>query len=66
LEAKNESLYLMGYLSKEELHKMDFAYLDNDVKISDKASLDQTHLISLGHRSRIDNLYAVSGLSSFL
>ena len=56
----------MGYLSKEELHKMDFAYLDNDVKISDKASLDQKHLISIGHRSRIDDLYAVSGLSSFL
>jgi hypothetical protein len=56
----------MGYLGKEELQKMDFAYLDNDVKISDKTSLDQAYLISIGHRSSIDDLYAVSGLSSFL
>jgi len=56
----------MGYLSKVGLHKMDFAYLDNEVKFSDKASLDQTHLISIGRRSSIDDLYAVSGLSSFL
>lgn len=51
----------MGYLSKEELHKMNFAHLGNDVKISDKASLDKTHLMSIGHRSRIDDFCAISG-----
>lgn len=51
----------MSYLSKSELYKMDFEYLGNDVKISDKASLDKTHLMSIGHRSRIDDFCAVSG-----
>jgi galactoside O-acetyltransferase len=40
---------------------MDFAHLGNDVKISDKASLDKTHLMSIGHRSRIDDFCAISG-----
>lgn len=52
---------IMSYLSKSELHKMDFEYLGNDVKISDKASLDKTHLMSIGHRSRIDDFCAISG-----
>lgn len=51
----------MAYLSKEELHKLDFAYLGNDVKISSKASLDKSHLMSIGHRSRIDDFCAISG-----
>ena len=51
----------MGYLGREELHRMDFAFLGNDVKISDRASLDKTHLMSIGHRSRIDDFCALSG-----
>lgn len=51
----------MAYLTKDELHKLDFAYLGNDVKISSKASLDKSHLMSIGHRSRIDDFCAVSG-----
>jgi acetyltransferase-like isoleucine patch superfamily enzyme len=51
----------MGYLGREELHRMDFAFLGNDVKISDRASLDKTHLMSIGHRSRIDDFCAISG-----
>ena len=51
----------MGYLSRDKLHKMNFAYLGNDVKISDRASLDKTHLMSIGNRSRIDDFCALSG-----
>jgi len=51
----------MTYLSKEELHKLEFAYLGNDVKISSQASLDKPHLMSIGHRSRIDDFCTVSG-----
>lgn len=51
----------MAYLSKEELHKLEFDYLGNDVKISSKASLDKSHLMSIGHRSRIDDFCAISG-----
>jgi acetyltransferase-like isoleucine patch superfamily enzyme len=31
------------------------------VKISSKASLDKSHLMSIGHRSRIDDFCAISG-----
>lgn len=51
----------MGYLTKAQLHSLDFAYLGNDVKISDKASLDKAHFMSIGHRSRIDDFCAISG-----
>ncbi len=51
----------MAYLTIEELHKLEFAHLGNDVKISDKASLDKPHLMSIGHRSRIDDFCAISG-----
>lgn len=51
----------MAYLTREELHKLDFAYLGNDVKISSKASLDKSYLMSIGHRSRIDDFCAISG-----
>lgn len=51
----------MSYLSKADLHKLEFDYLGNDVKISDKAALDKTHLMSIGHRSRIDDFCAISG-----
>jgi galactoside O-acetyltransferase len=51
----------MGYLSRQELHRLEFAFLGNDVKISNKASLDKTHLMSIGHRSRIDDFCSISG-----
>lgn len=51
----------MGYLSKEQLRKLEFAHLGNDVLISDRAALDKTHLMSIGHRSRIDDFCTVSG-----
>lgn len=51
----------MAYLAKEELHKLEFAHLGNDVKISTKASLDKSHLMSIGHRSRIDDFCTISG-----
>jgi acetyltransferase-like isoleucine patch superfamily enzyme len=51
----------MGYLSREELHRLEFAFLGNDVRISDRASLDKTFLMSIGHRSRIDDFTAISG-----
>ena len=51
----------MGYLSKEELHKLEFEYLGNDVRISKNATLDKSHLMSIGHRSRIDDFCALSG-----
>jgi len=54
-------MFSVGYLSKEELHKLDFASLGDDVRISERASLDKTHLMSIGHRSRIDDFCALSG-----
>lgn len=51
----------MGYLSERQLRRMGFASLGEGVQISDKASLYDCHLISIGDRSRIDDFCVVSG-----
>ena len=51
----------MGYLSKRELHKLDFVSLGKDVLISERASLDKSEMMSIGDFSRIDDFCAVSG-----
>lgn len=51
----------MGYLSKRELHKLDFVSLGKDVLVSERASLHKSELMSIGDFSRIDDFCAVSG-----
>jgi len=51
----------MAYLTQVELERLNFKHLGKDVKISDRASLDKCHLMSIGDQSRIDDFCAVSG-----
>jgi acetyltransferase-like isoleucine patch superfamily enzyme len=51
----------MGYLSKTELENYGFKHLGENVRISDKASLDKPELMSFGDNSRVDDFCALSG-----
>jgi acetyltransferase-like isoleucine patch superfamily enzyme len=51
----------MAYLTRTELESMDFCYLGNDVKISDKASIYEADKMSLGDHCRIDDFCVISG-----
>lgn len=50
----------MAYLSQDELNKMGFASLGNEVYISDKASIYNASKISIGSFVRIDDFCLVS------
>jgi acetyltransferase-like isoleucine patch superfamily enzyme len=51
----------MGFLSKEELAKLEFASLGNNVLVSDRAVFYEPWNQSIGHNSRIDDFCVVSG-----
>ena len=51
----------MAWLTQEQLESLGLKHLGNDVKISDKASLINPELISIGDRSRIDDFCVLSG-----
>lgn len=51
----------MPYYSQEELVSLGFKYLGENVKISDKASIYNHELISIGDHSRIDDFCVISG-----
>jgi acetyltransferase-like isoleucine patch superfamily enzyme len=51
----------MPYLSKRQLHKIEFKYLGNEVLISNFVSLHKPELMSIGDRSRVDDFSALSG-----
>lgn len=51
----------MAFLSKEQLERMGFKYLGNDVRISDKASIHNAEQIKIGDYSRIDDFCVISG-----
>jgi len=51
----------MGYLSKRELHKLQFRSLGNNVLISERASVHKSEQMAIGDHSRIDDFCAISG-----
>lgn len=51
----------MAYLSKDALHRMEFAHLGRNVRISTRAALYDTARMHLGDNSRIDDFCVVSG-----
>ncbi len=51
----------MPFLTTQQLQKLNFQKLGNDVKISDKASLYNTELMEIGDRTRVDDFCVVSG-----
>lgn len=51
----------MAYLSDFELKKLKFKYLGNNVRISEKASIYNPELISIGNNSRVDDFCVLSG-----
>jgi len=51
----------MSYLAISQIKEMNFKHVGKNVKISDKASIDKPHLISIGDNSRIDDFCALSG-----
>lgn len=51
----------MAYYSSEELQTMGFKWLGKNVKISNKASIYDCHLIEVGDNSRIDDFCVISG-----
>lgn len=51
----------MSYLTDEELKKLNFKFLGENVKISDKASLYDSENLEIGNNSRIDDFCVVSG-----
>lgn len=51
----------MAFLTEIELKKYNFKYLGKNVKISDKASIYNPELISIGDNSRIDDFSILSG-----
>lgn len=50
----------MAFLTKNQLKKIGFKYLGNNVKISNKASFYNPNLISIDHESRIDDFCVLS------
>jgi len=51
----------MAFYKREELKKMGFKHLGNDVKISDKASIYNHEMISIDDNSRVDDFCVLSG-----
>jgi acetyltransferase-like isoleucine patch superfamily enzyme len=51
----------MAYYTKEELKKLNFKFVGNNVKISDKASIYNHENIEVGDNSRVDDFCMVSG-----
>jgi acetyltransferase-like isoleucine patch superfamily enzyme len=51
----------MGYLGEIELRQLGFKYLGENVKISDKASIDKPERITLHDHARVDDFCALSG-----
>lgn len=51
----------MAWLSKDELHKMQFKSLGKNVLISDKAAIYNPDLITIDNNSRIDDFCVISG-----
>jgi galactoside O-acetyltransferase len=51
----------MAFYQREALEKMGFKHLGENVKISDKASIYNHDLISVGDNSRIDDFCVLSG-----
>lgn len=51
----------MSYYTEEQLKKLGFKYLGNNVKISDKASIYNHEQIEIGDNSRIDDFCVISG-----
>lgn len=51
----------MAYYSQQELGKMGFKYVGNNVKISDKASIYDFDKIEIDNNSRIDDFCVISG-----
>lgn len=51
----------MAYLSCEQLDNMEFKFLGQNVKISDKASIYDPQKVSIGDNSRIDDFCILSG-----
>ena len=51
----------MAYYTYEELEKMDFKNIGDNVKISDKASIYNCDQIEIGDHSRIDDFCVISG-----
>lgn len=51
----------MAFLTKTAIDEMGFKYVGENVKISDKASIYNPELISLGDNSRIDDFCLLSG-----
>jgi acetyltransferase-like isoleucine patch superfamily enzyme len=51
----------MAWLNEEQLQELSFRKLGKNVKISDKASLYDTHLMEIGDNSRIDDFCVISG-----
>lgn len=51
----------MSYYTQEQLTKLGFKYLGNNVKISDKASIYNCEQIEIGDNSRIDDFCVISG-----
>lgn len=51
----------MSYLTSRQLRKLGFRSVGREVKVSSKASIYDSHLISLGDYSRIDDFCVLSG-----
>ena len=51
----------MAYYTEQELKKLGFKYIGDNVKISDKASIYSYNQIEIGDNSRIDDFCVVSG-----
>jgi galactoside O-acetyltransferase len=51
----------MAWLKQEALEALNFRHLGRNVKISDKASIYDAELMSIGDNSRIDDFCVVSG-----
>lgn len=52
----------MAYLDLNTLKKMNFKYLGNNVKISERAAIYDPEKISIGNNSRIDDFCILSGV----
>lgn len=51
----------MAYLTRQQLEKLNFKHLGDNVKISEKAAIYDCESISIGDNSRIDDFCIVSG-----
>lgn len=51
----------MAFLTDEQLNKIGFKKLGRNVKISDKASIYNPDMISIGDNSRVDDFCVISG-----